>query len=283
MGERPLLGTTVVVTRPAEQSEGLARPLENLGAEVLLAPTVRIVPVPLDEAIRAAVERLPEYQLVVFTSVNGVAEFLGRLRDCGHGPDALAGATVAAIGPRTTAALAAQGVNAGLVPEEFVAEGLLAALDESGAARGARVLLPRAREAREVLPDTLRARGAVVDVLPVYESEAVEELAVPFDSVAAADYLTFTAGSTVRRFVDLSLRALGAPAAGGVSGGVDGTGAGPSLAERLAGVRVCSIGPATSEVVRAVGLPVDLEAAEHTMHGLVVAIVDDVASARASA
>lgn len=273
MGERPLLGKTVVVTRPAAQAEGLASPLENLGAEVLLAPTVRIVPVPPNEEIRAAIERLPEYRLVVFTSVNGVAEFLGRLRDCGRVPDALAGVTVAAIGPRTAAALAAQGVKAGLVPEEYVAEGLLAALDESGAARGARVLLPRAREAREVLPDILRARGAVVDVLPVYDSEPVDELAVPFESIAAADYLTFTAGSTARRFVELALRALDA---------TDEAGAGRPLAERLAGARICSIGPATSEVLRDLGLPVAIEAAEHTTHGLVVAIVDDVAPPPAS-
>ena len=270
MGERPLLGKTVVVTRPVAQAEALASPLENLGAEVLLAPTVRIVPVPLNAEIRAAIERLPEYQLVVFTSVNGVAEFLGRLRECGRSPDALAGTTVAAIGPRTAAALAAQGVMAGLVPEEFVAEGLLAALDVSGAARGARVLLPRAREAREVLPDILRARGAVVDVLPVYDSEPVDELAIPFESIAAADYLTFTAGSTARRFAQLALRHLDA---------TDAAGAGRPLSERLAGVRICSIGPATSEVVRDLGLSVALEAAEHTIHGLVTAILADVAEA----
>ena len=104
MGERPLLGQSVVVTRPAEQAEGLAQPLENLGAEVVLAPTIRIVPVPLNDEIRAAVERLAEYRLVIFTSVNGVAEFLGRLSECGRTPEALAGATVAAVGPRTAAA-----------------------------------------------------------------------------------------------------------------------------------------------------------------------------------
>ena len=263
MGERPLAGRTVVVTRPAEQAEALAQPLEDLGAEVLLAPTVRIVPVPLNDEIRAAIERLGDYHLVVFTSVNGVAEFLGRLRECGRSPADLSGATVAAVGPRTAAALSAQGVALGVVPEEFVAEGLLGALESAGAGHGARVLLPRARAAREVLPDTLRKRGATVDVLPVYDSEPVEELAIPFACIAAADYLTFTAGSTVRRFVELALKAVGA---------------GPPLVERLAGARICSIGPATSEVLRDLGLPVAVEAAEHTMHGLVTAILADVAS-----
>jgi len=284
MGERPLVGKTVVVTRPAEQAEALARPLENLGAGVLLAPTIRIVPVPLNDEIRAAISGLRAYQLVVFTSVNGVAEFLGRMRECDRPPGDLAGATVAAIGPRTAAALAAQGVRAGVVPEEFVAEGLLDALESTGAARGARVLIPRAREAREVLPDTLRERGATVDVLPVYETEPVEELAVPLERIAAADYVTFTAASTVRRFVGLAERALSAevmdrpPSDGATAGGAtDGGGAGRPLVERLAGARLCSIGPVTSQALREVGLPVAVEAAESTMHGLVVAILDDVA------
>jgi uroporphyrinogen III methyltransferase/synthase len=286
MGERPLVGKTVVVTRPAEQAEALARPLENLGAEVLLAPTIRIVPVPLNDEIRAAVARLPEYQLIVFTSVNGVAEFLGRMRECDRSPEDLAGATVAAIGPRTAAALAAQGVRAGVVPEEFVAEGLLNALEATGTRRGARVLIPRAREAREILPDTLRERGATVDVLPVYETEPVEELAVPLERIAASDYITFTAGSTVRRFVELAERATAAerPDPGAARPAPpEVTGAGRPLAERLGGARICSIGPATTAVLGEVGLRVALEAAEHTMHGLVTAILADVAPPHASA
>jgi uroporphyrinogen III methyltransferase/synthase len=267
VGERPLAGRTVVVTRPAEQAEWLARPLENLGADVLLAPTIRIVPAPLNDEIRAAIGRLSEYQLIVFTSVNGVAEFMGRLGECGQTPAALAAATVAAIGPRTAAALAAQGVIAGVVPEEFVAEGLLKALESTGAGRGARVLIPRAREARDVLPDSLRERGATVDVLPVYDTEPVEGLAVPLDRIIAADYVTFTAGSTVRRFVELAEAAMGA---------------GRPLAERLSGARLCSIGPVTSATLRDFGLPVAVEAAEYTMHSLVAAIVADVASPRAS-
>lgn len=269
MGDRPLTGKTVVVTRPAEQAEALARPLENLGAEVLLVPTIRIVPVPLNDEIRGAVERLGTYHLVVFTSVNGVAEFLGRMRECGRSPADLAGATVAAIGPRTAAALAVQGVKAGVVPEEFVAEGLLKALEERGAGAGARVLIPRAREARAVLPETLRERGAEVEVLPVYDTEPVERLAEPLARIAAADYITFTAGSTVRRFVELAEKAMAEEDA-------DTPGAGRPLAERLAGARLCSIGPVTSQTLRELGLPVALEAGEYTMHGLVTAILADV-------
>ncbi len=332
MGERPLVGTSVVVTRPAEQAEALAGPLENLGAEVLLVPTIRIVPVPLNDEIRAAVARLHEYRLVILTSVNGVAELLGRMEECGVGPEALDGVTVAAIGPRTAAALAARGVRVGVVPEEYVAEGLLAALQaaEQGESDGAveamelgsragafagrrgeraqgapvRVLLARAREAREVLPDTLRERGAIVDVLPVYDTVAVTELAQPLERIVAADYLTFTAASTVRRFVELAERAACEEEAGPASGGVPADAPGDAsaedrpavvrpfaerldvvrpLAERLARARIVSIGPATSQAARALGLVVALEAADHDVHGLISAIVADVASRRASA
>ncbi len=320
MAEHPLLGKSVVVTRPEEQAGALVEPLENLGAEVLLVPTIRIVPVPLNDEIRAAVARLSTYQLVIFTSANGVAEFLARMRECGVGPDALAGATVAAVGPRTAAALAAHGVTAGIVPEESVAEGLLDALEAEGRGRPAaagrapvvgsagggasastqparatplRVLLPRARKAREVLPDTLREWGATVDVLPVYDTVAVERLALPFARIAAADYLTFTSASTVERFVELAERALRAAERPGVAGEDGGgaaaeegegaaaeasEGAGRPLAERLAGARIATIGPATSAAVRAQGLTVAVEAAEHDVHGLVAAIVADAAS-----
>ncbi|HQJ98811.1 MAG TPA: uroporphyrinogen-III synthase [Thermoleophilia bacterium] len=321
MAEHPLLGKSVVVTRPEEQAGALVEPLENLGAEVLLVPTIRIVPVPLNDEIRAAVARLSTYQLVIFTSANGVAEFLACMRECGAGPDALAGATVAAVGPRTAAALAAHGVTAGIVPEESVAEGLLDALEAEGRGRPAaagrapvvagsagvsasastqparatplRVLFPRARKAREVLPDTLREWGATVDVLPVYDTVAVERLALPFARIAAADYLTFTSASTVERFVELAERALRAAERPGVAGEDGGgaaaeegegaaaeasEGAGRPLAERLAGARIATIGPATSEAVRAQGLTVAVEAAEHDVHGLVAAIVADAAS-----
>ncbi len=320
MAEHPLLGKSVVVTRPEEQAGALVEPLENLGAEVLLVPTIRIVPVPLNDEIRAAVARLSTYQLVIFTSANGVAEFLARMRECGVGPDALAGATVAAVGPRTAAALAAHGVTAGIVPEESVAEGLLDALEAEGRGRPAaagrapvvgsvggaapastestpaaswRVLHPRARKAREVLPDTLREWGATVDVLPVYDTVAVERLALPFARIAAADYLTFTSASTVERFVELAERALRAAERPGVAGEDGGgaaaeegegaaaeasEGAGRPLAERLAGARIVTIGPATSAAVRAQGLTVAVEAAEHDIHGLVAAIVADAAS-----
>ena len=224
---------------------------------MLLAPTIRIVPRPLDDEVEAVVRRLAHYQLVVFTSVNGVEVFAGYLDELGAGAAALARAVVAAIGPATAGALRERGVACDIVPESFVAEGLLEALDRRGVApAGARVLIPRARKAREVLPETLRADGALVDVLTVYDAEPVDVLDVPLRSIEEADFITFTSSSTARQFAAL----LEAP------------GAGRPLAERLSGARLCSIGPVTSATLRDLGLPVAVEAAEFTTAGLAAAI-----------
>jgi uroporphyrinogen III methyltransferase/synthase len=265
------------VTRPREQAASLVEPLEALGATVLAVPTIRIVPRPFDDEVAAVVRSLGDYRLVVFTSANAVRIFAGYLERVtaepagpGHpreSPGAsLARAAVAAIGPATAAALEAHGVACDLVPDDFVAEGLLEAFQRRGAApAGARVLIPRAREARSVLPDTLRARGALVDVLPVYDTVAADAPAVPAERIAAADYITFTSSSTVRQFVALMEK---------VAGGSATPGAG-ALAERLAGVRLCSIGPVTSETLRELGLTVAVEAREYTAAGLAAAIARD--------
>jgi uroporphyrinogen III methyltransferase/synthase len=256
-GDQPLGGLTVVVTRAEAQAAALARPLEALGARVLLAPVIRVAPTPLNDEIHAAVARLAEYDLAVFTSVNAVGDFLDRVAECVGDATLLRGATVVAIGPKTAAALAARGLPPDIVPAEAVAESVVEALTASGARLdGALVLFPRAREAREVIPEALRGAGASVDVVTVYETVGVEALAVPASEVEAADYVTFTASSTVEHFVRLM--------------GPDG------LARRLAGVRLCSIGPVTSETLRRHGLTVAVEADPHTVEGLVSAIHDAV-------
>ena len=262
--ERPLAGKTVVVTRPAEQAASLAEPLAELGADVILAPTIRIVPRALDdEVVRIVLNELPEYRLILFTSANSVEAFLGYFAELGLPATAMAGACVAAIGPATKAALEAAGAGCDVMADDFIAEGLLDALARAGVApAGARVLLPRAREARDVLPDTLRGQGSRVDVLPVYDTVAAARLPVPAAQIEGAAYITFTSGSTARRFVELM---------------PEGRGRRP-LAQRLAGARLCSIGPATSDVLRELGLPVAVEATEHTAAGLVAAIA---ASSRA--
>ena len=275
---RPLAGKTVVVTRPLEQAASLAEPLEHLGAEVLLAPTIRIEPRPWDDEVAAVVARLAAYRLVVFTSVNGVRVFLDYLeapaaqallgRPSGASPLLPAGVTVAAVGPATASALEQRGVACDVVPDEFVAEGLVAALERDGAApAGTRVLIPAARRARAVLPEALRAQGAEVDVLAAYDTVAAESLGISVARLCGADFITFTSGSTARELATLVRDALAAEGA---------TGAAQSLAALFQEVRLCSIGPATSAVLRELGLPVAVEAPEHTAAGLVAAIAGSV-------
>jgi uroporphyrinogen III methyltransferase / synthase len=255
---RPLEGKTVVVTRPRAQAASLVEPLEHLGAEVLLAPTIRIVPRALDdEIVRVVVDDLAGYRLIIFTSANGVEVFLGYLTELGLPLASLDDAIVAAVGPKTASALEERGVTCDVVADDFVAEGLLDTLKERAVApAGTRVLIPSARLARTVLFDTLRANGALVDVLPVYDTVPEERLQVPAARIESADFITFTSSSTVQQFVGL----------------MEAGGAGRPLVERLAGTALCSIGPVTSVTLHELGLPVAVEASEHTAAGLVAAI-----------
>ena len=257
----PLSGRTVVVTRPREQAASLVDPLEALGATVLLVPTIRIEPRLLDDQVAAILRELATYRLVIFTSANAVRVFTGYLAKGTEAATMPAGPVVAAVGPATARALERHGLPCHLVPDEYVAEGLLDSLAHTdAAAAGARVLIPCARDARDVLPDKLRARGAIVDVLHIYDTVPPRELAVPAASIEAADYVTFTSGSTARQLAALLEEhdASGRP-----------------LVERLTGVRLCSIGPVTSGVLRDLGLPVAVEAREYTAAGLLRAIADD--------
>jgi uroporphyrinogen III methyltransferase/synthase len=238
--ERPLHGRTVAVTRARAQSSALAATLRALGAAVIEAPAIRTTPLP------AEVPDLAGYDLVCVTSPNGAHELFARLGEAGADARALAGRTVAAIGPGTARALEAHGIRADVVPARAVAEGLVEAL---AGIELRRVLIARGREGREVLPDALRARGAEVDVLELYETVAEPLDAGTARAAAAADYLTFTSASTVRFFRD--------------------------AAGSLDGPRIASIGPATSAALREAGVEPALEASPHTPDGLVAALVAD--------
>ncbi|ADB54280.1 uroporphyrinogen-III C-methyltransferase [Conexibacter woesei] len=246
--ERPLAGRTVAVTRARAQASGLAARLRALGADALETPAIRIVPVDPGVALDPS-----GYDLVCLTSPNGVAKLFERLAAGGRDARALAGARIAAIGPGTARALREHGVIADVVPERFVAEALVEALADVPVSRA---LVARARVARDVLPDALRARGAEVDVVELYETVA-EPLGDDARGAArAADYVTFTSSSTVRFFLD-------------ALGGADG------LGERT---RIVSIGPVTSATLRELGLEPHVEAAQHDVDGLVAALRADAAS-----
>jgi uroporphyrinogen III methyltransferase/synthase len=247
---RPLHGRRVVVTRARAQASGLAATLRSLGAEVVELPAIRIEPLLDTDAVRDAVTDLHAYALVCLTSPNGVRLLFEAMAGQGRDARALANATVAAIGPGTAAALAERGVIADIVPDRFVAEALVEAL--AGVEVADRpVLVARASEARDVLPEALAERGGRVDVVALYETvrEAPEPAAI--EALETADYITFTSSSTVRNL----LSAVG--------------GRFPPWA------RVVSIGPITSQTARELGLEVHVEAERHDVDGLVEALVAD--------
>jgi uroporphyrinogen III methyltransferase/synthase len=253
---RPLHGRRIVVTRARAQASGLAATLGALGAEVIELPAIRIESRIGSRAVRDAVDALHSYALVCLTSPNGVRLLFEAMAAQGRDARALANATVAAIGPGTAAALAERGVIADIVPERFVAESLVEALGPVEVA-GRPVLVARAAEARDVLPDALRRRGAQVDVVALYETVAEDPEPEAVEAAQGADYVTFTSSSTVRNL-------LGA------------------IGDRFPrAARVVSIGPVTSEAAREAGLEVHVEAERHDPSGLVEALLAD-ASSRAS-
>jgi uroporphyrinogen III methyltransferase/synthase len=245
---RPLHGRKVVVTRARAQASELARTLDALGAESVELPAIRIEPRIDSDEVRRAVESLHAYALVCLTSANGVRLLFEAMAAQGRDARALANASVAAIGSGTEAALAAHGVIADIVPERFVAEALVEELNKLEL-DGKPVLVARAAEARELLPDALRKRGAQVDVVALYETVAETPDPEALKRASDADFITFTSSSTVRNFVEAS--ANGIPE----------------------GAKVISIGPITSEAVREAGLTVDVEAERHDIGGLVEALL----------
>ncbi|MEZ0576148.1 uroporphyrinogen-III C-methyltransferase, partial [Halodesulfovibrio aestuarii] len=170
----PLRGKGVVVTRAREQASGMAKSLTKLGANVIQFPTIKIDPLADYSEVHAAIKSLNEYEWVIFTSVNGVKHFWNQLAVLGLDTRALGASKIAAIGPATADILREKGIEPDFIPEKYVAEGVVKGLLERGM-DGSKVLLPRAKVAREVLPEELRKAGAQVDILPVYETRPAEE------------------------------------------------------------------------------------------------------------
>lgn len=248
---RPLEGRTVVVTRPREQARSFSRALADRGAAVVEFPTIRIGPTPEPERLEEALRSLDGYDWVVFTSVNGVRRTFETMERLGLEGRALSASRVAAIGPGTAGRLRRRGIDVDVVPGEYRAEALAAAILEAMEPDGARILLPRAAGAREVLAATLREAGAEVDEVAAYRTERVAEDAASMREMLRAgrvDWLTFTASSTVRSFAELVGREQGS-------------------------ARVAAIGPITAGTARERGFRVDAVADEYTIPGLVDALV----------
>lgn len=253
--KRPLFGRTVVVTRAREQASDSAARFAALGARVIQFPTIAVRPLADTTDLDAALDRLSSYGWLVFTSVNGVRFFRERLNARALDARALAGLQVAAIGPATAGAVRDMGLRPDFVPESYVAESVAEGLLQQGAA-ATRVLLPRAREARDVLPDTLRRAGAEVDVVPVYETVPAlgdrDEVLRLLDE-GHLDCVTFGSSSTVRNFL------AAVPA------------------EKLKAhpeTKLACIGPVTADTLVSHGLTPDIQPQDYTVPALVRAVAD---------
>jgi uroporphyrinogen III methyltransferase / synthase len=247
----PLFGKKIVVTRDHRQAAELAEPLAELGAEPILLPAIEVReaedPEPLDQAIA----RLRTYDWLIFTSVNGVRFFMEHLDRSMRDLRALSSMKICAIGPATRAAVEALHLKVDLMPDEYVAESLVAAFTEEHL-NGRRILLPRAAVARDVVPKELTRRGASVEVVEAYRTVAPAGLAERAAEVFARkpDWITFASSSAVKNLVDA---------------------AGPAPLTR---VKIASIGPVTSATVRENALDVDAEGSPYTMEGLIAALVN---------
>jgi uroporphyrinogen III methyltransferase/synthase len=248
---RPLCGVRVLVTRPGEQARELCDRLAALGAEVLTQPGIEIGP-PRDWApVDAALARLEQYDWLVFSSGNGVRYLLDRLLAGGGDLRRLGRIKLAAIGPGTAAELARYHLRADLMPDEYRAESLAAALLEAGSAQGNRFLLVRADRGRQVLPELLVSSGAAVEQIVAYSTTEVAQADTEVVAALAAgriDWVTVTSSAIAR-----SLAAL--------------------FGDALRQSKLASISPVTSGVLRELGYQPAAEAAEYTMAGLVEAIL----------
>lgn len=249
---KPLFGKTIVVTRARAQASALTRQLEAAGARVIEAPAIKIIPpedyTPLDKAI----ENIKTYKWLILTSANGVTSFFNRLDNAGLDSRSLSDIKIAAIGSETAKALKNYGISADLVPPAFKAEELAETLSAEVQV-GDKILLARAKVAREVLPESLRALGASVDVVTAYETVTAldnkEELLTALQN-GEVDLVTFTSSSTVTNL----LASLG------------------DQRELINNIPAAAIGPVTAETCRQNNLEPDIIAETFTIAGLTDAI-----------
>ena len=254
---KPLAGERVLVTRAKDQAGTLADELEALGATVSEIPVIEIRPPASYVALDATLANIESYDWLILTSVNGVEALFARMATLGRGPETLLHLNIAAIGPATEEAIEVHGLPVDVVPTKYVAESVVEALREQ--VNGKRVLLVRAKVARDVIPDELRKAGARVHVVEAYETVAPEESRARLRKALESPQerptiITFTSSSTARNFVSL----------------MDSKDA----SQPLRGIILASIGPVTSATLRELGLEVDVEAEEYTIPGLVKALAE---------
>jgi uroporphyrinogen-III synthase len=256
--EEPLSGWRILTTRASKQSGGLAAPLREMGAEVIEIPTIEIKPPSSFKALDAALKNIAKYDWLILTSVNGVEALFARLKKLRIAPEKLAHLQVAAIGPATQREIENGGLEVAVTPDRYVAEAVVEAL--KGETAGKRVLLVRAKIARDVLPNELRKTGARVDVAEAYETLVPKGSKAKLNRLfsndtSRPDIVTFTSSSTATNFLSLLEK------------------------DHWHGLReiwLASIGPVTSDTLRQAGFRPNIEALEYTMEGLALAIAKHV-------
>ncbi|PID76983.1 MAG: uroporphyrinogen-III C-methyltransferase [Deltaproteobacteria bacterium] len=257
--KRPLFSKKIIITRTREQSSELVAGLEENGANCIECSTIHIEPVDSYEILDGELERLNEYHWILFTSLHGIEYFFRRLQKNGMDARDLKGPSIGVVGKSTADLLHSYGLNADLIPPVFTSEGLAESLLDQGV-EGRNILIPRAVQAREILPETLRGAGARVTIAPVYQNvlpeDKKEELRAELES-GGVDMITFTSSSTVRNFLSM------------LDAGDE-----HELADLMQGVKLAAIGPVTAKTITDSGLTVDLQPESHTIPDMIEAIVD---------
>jgi len=259
----PLRGKKILVTRSRAQSEAITTQLESLGATVVHCPAIEIVPPSSWDGLDGAIAHIEDYDWVVFTSSNAVRYFFDRLKESRGGKTTigLGSQRICAIGPATASAITAAGAKVHVTPADSLGEGALQAIVNASGGdrnlRGRRILIPRARAAREFLPEGLRNLGARVDAVETYQTvkpEVDREDIVRIITESSIDAVTFTSSSTVTNFAEI----LGLT----------------DLSEMLCGVVVACIGPLTADTAATYGLRGIVQPAKYNSSALVEALVD---------
>ena len=251
----PLFGKTFVVTRAEEQAESFIHMLEERGAEAFLYSSIKTIP-PVDwSPLDKSLEILSNYNGLIFTSVNGVHFFSQRLKEKNKDIRELKGVRIYAIGPKTEQAVRNLNIRVDTVPENYVAESLIECIGKENI-EGKKFLLPRASVAREILPNTLREMGAIIDVVPAYQTilpESSESDFLKRLDEGSIDVITFTSSSTVTNFLDRLNK---------------------EHHEKLNKIVVACIGPITQKTAENRGLKVTIVPSQYTVTGLISAIED---------
>jgi uroporphyrinogen III methyltransferase/synthase len=252
--KQPLFGKGIVITRPKEQAEEFSQLLRQLGAKVIHFPTIKIIPVAAGQELDRAIGNVETYQWLIFTSANGARLFLKRFSELERDIRDLKGVRICTIGPATAAVIEERGIKVDLVPESFVAEGVVEAFQNQGIS-GQHILLPRAEVARDIIPEGLTRLGAQVEVVDVYRtvSSGVEGAGLKeLINKGEVDVITFTSPSILKNFMAIMGEDFRLPA----------------------GIKIACIGPVTAAAVKKAGLKVDIMPESYTIPGLVEAMVD---------